>query len=135
MIVGNDATESLRSLPPLPISETDRTEALESVPAESVLVPDTEERAKLEALQTVLVYHDRQQVIETKLIDVPRAVVGLYQRSVVLISRPALRVLSETDCSPWPTMRHGLWRGMPPPVPGRHAVTSVLELRPMVWRC
>ena len=97
MIVGNDAAEILRSLRPVRISETDRIEALASVPAESVLVPDKKERTKLEALQTVLVYHERQQVIEIKLIDVPIAVVGLYDRSVVLISRPVLRLLSETE--------------------------------------
>jgi Zn-dependent protease with chaperone function len=36
-------------------------------------------------------------VFETKLIDVPQAVVALYQRAVILISRPALRLVSGAE--------------------------------------
>jgi hypothetical protein len=97
LIVGNDGTRILQDLRPSPIPETDRVVALASVPIESVLVPDAAERAKLKALEAVLMYHERQQIIEIKLIDVPMAVVGLHQRSVILISRPALRLLSDLE--------------------------------------
>src|SRR4051812_697164 len=71
VMVGTDGTRILQNLLPEPVSETDRTEALASVPAASVLVQDAKERAKLKALQAVLVLHERQRVIEIKLIDVP----------------------------------------------------------------
>ena len=45
----------------------------------------------------VLVYHERQRVFDIKVIDVPQGVVGLHQRAVLLISRPALRFLSASE--------------------------------------
>jgi hypothetical protein len=94
MTSGNNDTEILRRLRPAPASEPERIRALAEVAPESVLLPDASERRKLDTLEAVLIYHERQHVIEIKLIDVPMAVVGLHGRAVILISRPALRLLS-----------------------------------------
>jgi hypothetical protein len=48
-------------------------------------------------IEPVLVYHERAHVFETKLIDVPQAAVVLHLRAVVLISRPALRLVSGAE--------------------------------------
>jgi hypothetical protein len=94
---GNNDVEILRSLRPAPASDTERIRALAEVDPESVLLPDASERRKLDALEAVLIYHERLHVIEIKLIDVPMAVVGLHDRAVILISRPALRLLSVSE--------------------------------------
>jgi hypothetical protein len=91
---GERGTAILHRLRPPPASEAERTRALANVPLDSVVLPDANERTKLDALEVVLIYHERLHVIEIKLIDVPMAVVGLHERAVLLISRPALRLLS-----------------------------------------
>jgi len=89
-----DAGVVLRLLRPEPIGAQEREEALAVLPESGDLRPDREERAKLAMLDPVLVYHERAQVFEIKVIDVPQAAVALHQRAVLLISRPALRLLS-----------------------------------------
>ncbi len=92
-----EVSATLRSLRPSPISAAERARALAVLPAEGELSPDAKERAKLSALEVVLVYHERQRLFDIKVIDVPQGVVGLHQRAVLLISRPALRLLSASD--------------------------------------
>jgi hypothetical protein len=87
----------LRALRPSPITSDERARALAVLPAEGELPPDAKERAKLSVLEAVLVYHERQRLFDIKVIDVPQAVVGLHQRAVLLISRPALRFLSASE--------------------------------------
>jgi hypothetical protein len=94
VMAGNSSAGILNNLRPSPVSAADRAVAVAGVPQESVLPPDATERAKLDALEAVLIFHERQHVIQTRLIDVPMAVVGLHDRAVILISRPALRLLS-----------------------------------------
>ena len=64
------------------------------MPQESVLEPTATERVKLATLDVILAYHERLQVYAIKVIDVPVASVNWYPPAVVLISRPALRLLS-----------------------------------------
>jgi len=52
---------------------------------------------KLAVVDPVLRYHDRQEVIEVRLIDAPYAVVGLCARTLLLISREALREISPQE--------------------------------------
>lgn len=92
-----DASEILRTLRPPPATPDERARALAVLPEEGELTPEKNERAKLAALEVVLLYHERQRVFEIKMIDVPQAVVGLHQRAVLLISRPALRFLSASE--------------------------------------
>jgi len=92
-----DVSAILRALRPLPITSDERARTLAVLPAEGELPPDAKELAKLSALEVVLVYHERQRLFDIKVIDVPQAVVGLHQRAVLLISRPALRFLSASE--------------------------------------
>jgi hypothetical protein len=45
----------------------------------------------------VKIYHNREDVFEVKVIDLPQAAAVLYARSIVLVSRPALRLLSALE--------------------------------------
>ena len=58
---------------------------------------DEGRRRKLAALAPVLEAAQRGSVYDIKVIDVPHAFVGLHARTVVLISRPALGLLSEDE--------------------------------------
>ena len=84
----------LRLLRPPPVGIDERARALAVLPESGELRPDRHERVKLATFEDVLAYHDRAQVFETKVIDVPQVVVALHQRTVLLISRPALQLLS-----------------------------------------
>lgn len=92
-----DARSWLQALRPPPIRPDQRARALAVLPETGELTPAGDEQAKLAMLEAILVYHKRSQVFETKLIDVPQAVVGLYARTVILISRPALRLVSGAE--------------------------------------
>lgn len=88
---------ALESLRPMPISSDDKRQALSSLPPEGELRPTPDEAAKLSSVQRVLIYHKRQDVFEAKIIDLPEAGIVLLARSIWLISRPALRVLSTAE--------------------------------------
>jgi len=88
---------ALHSLRPEPISGEQKQRALAMLPVEGVLVPTADEVTKLEALRRVLIYHKREDVFEVKVVDLPEAAVALYSRSIVLASRPALRLLSALE--------------------------------------
>jgi hypothetical protein len=89
-----DVAAWLRASRPAPATPADRARAVGVLPEKGDLTPDSGERAKLAALQRILAYHERGQVFEIRLIDVPQAVIALYDRAVILISRPALRLVS-----------------------------------------
>ena len=87
----------LRLLRPAPAAADERASALAVLPERGELRPDRPERAKLATFVGVLAYHDRAHIFETKLIDVPQAVVALHRRTVLLVSRPALQLLSAAE--------------------------------------
>ncbi len=87
----------LRALRPTPLDAEARETVLAGLPLTGALRPSSIEAEKLAQMKDVLVYHDRQHVFQTKVIDVPQAFVGLHARSVLLISRPALRLLSGAE--------------------------------------
>jgi hypothetical protein len=88
---------ALESLRPTPISPDEKRRARSRLPPEGELQPTHDEAAKLANLQPVLIYHKRQDVFEAKVIDLPQAGIVLHARSILLISRPALRLLSATE--------------------------------------
>jgi hypothetical protein len=92
-----EASTVLRNLRPAPTSSAVRRQVLATLPSEGELTPKAMEMQKLANLKPVFVYHERDAVFDIKLIDVPQAAIGLHARSVLLISRPALRLLSGTE--------------------------------------
>jgi hypothetical protein len=59
--------------------------------------PSCWERTKLGSLEPILRYHDRFGVVAIKLIEVLQAGIGLHARSVLLVSRRALGLLSAAE--------------------------------------
>lgn len=88
---------ALEAIRPLPIAVDEKRRVLSRLPAEGALNPTRDEAAKLQRIHRILVYHKRDDVFETKVIDLPQAVVALHDRAVLLVSRPALRLLSAAE--------------------------------------
>ena len=85
-----DPRTILAALRPIPLSASDRARAIAALPATGELRPTAGERNKLATVRPILQFHDRVEIIEIKVIDVPQAAVALYARSIVLVSRAAL---------------------------------------------
>jgi hypothetical protein len=92
-----DVGAALAGLRPPPLRVEDRVRVLASLPLEGELHPDAREVIKLAGIEPILRYHDRVDVVAIKLIDVPQAFIGLHARSVLLVSRPALAMLSAAE--------------------------------------
>ena len=86
--------ELRRPAPPASV----RAWVIENLPAEGALTPTAEEAAKLHVLLPVLAFHGREQDMELRLITAGGlAFVGLHARTVLLISREALRLLDAKE--------------------------------------
>jgi hypothetical protein len=92
-----DRDTTLRVLRPQPAGVAERARARARLPPKGALTPTAAEATKLDALRAVLAYHGREQVFDVKVVDVPQALVGLYDRAILLISRPALSLLSAAE--------------------------------------
>ena len=83
---------------PAPVPAAMRARVLAGLPKKGdVQVLDDGARRKLAALAPILETARRASVYAVKVIDVPHAFVGLHARSVLLISRPALGLMSEDE--------------------------------------
>jgi len=96
-IVRGDPGSTLRALRPPAVSAMERARAIATLPEVGELKPRDSELRKIRALDSVLAYHERRQVFHVVVIDVPQVVVGFHQRSVLLLSRPALQILSAPE--------------------------------------
>lgn len=86
--------ELRRPAPPASV----RAWVIKNLPAEGALTPTAEEAAKLHVLLPVLAFHGREEDMELRLITVGGlAFVGLHARTVLLISREALRLLDAKE--------------------------------------
>ena len=83
---------------PAPVPAAVRARVLAGLPKQGdVQNLDDVARRKLAGLAPVLEAAQRGSVYAIKVIDVPHAFVGLYARTVVLISLPALRLMTEDE--------------------------------------
>jgi hypothetical protein len=83
---------------PAPVSTAARAQVLAALPQHGeVHNLDDRARQKLAALASVLEAAQRGSVYAIKVIDVPYAFVGLHARTVLLISRPAVGLLSDDE--------------------------------------
>jgi hypothetical protein len=93
--VGPRDQDYLAACRPAPVSAAEREAILRTLPHEGTLVTlASKERVKLDALESVLRLHGRDEVYEVKVIDVPQAWSGLHGRAVLLVSLPALQLLN-----------------------------------------
>jgi hypothetical protein len=91
-----DIAAVLRSRRPSPVSADDRDRAIAHLPSEGVLRPSADEHAKLATVTQILAFHERMGV-DVVIIDVLQAFVGLHARSILLISRHALQLVSAAE--------------------------------------
>jgi len=92
-----DANASLRALRTVPVPRQAREAARATLPAQGALEPTRAEVKKLGAVTPVLIYHERDEVFDIKVIDLPQGLVGLHARAILLISRPALALLTTSE--------------------------------------
>lgn len=96
-LAGMDPDSSLSALRTVPLSPEAREVAGATLPPEGALTATPDEAKKLAALKPVLIYHERDHAFDIKVVDLPQAFVGLHKRAILLISRPALKVLTASE--------------------------------------
>jgi Zn-dependent protease with chaperone function len=83
---------------PAPIGPDERAAALRAMPQQGRIQDlDPDDADKLHDLSIVLRQHDRQFVYAVVVVDLPQARVGLHGKSVILVSLPALRLLTSGE--------------------------------------
>jgi len=92
-----DIRDALRFVRPVAASTQGRWRALLTLPSQGELAPTAREAGYLAQLQPVLTFHDRLDTVTIKIIDLTRADVGLHARSILLLSRRALTLLSVAE--------------------------------------
>jgi hypothetical protein len=80
-----------------PLSREVRAAIVAALPARGALVPTRAERTKLAALDQVFDVHNRLGAIDVRIVDVRSALVAVHERSVLLITRRALSLVSPRE--------------------------------------
>ena len=87
----------LRSVRPEKLSPTLKARALSLLRKEDLVNPSAKGQTKLDALAPILNYHERNSVIELKVLRVPTATTAFLAGAAVLITEPALDILSTEE--------------------------------------
>jgi hypothetical protein len=83
---------------PEPVTRAQRDAFVRTLPPGGALTAFTPiQRARIDALATIVRFHGRESVYEIRIVDVPQAWAGLYGRAVLLISLPALNLLESRE--------------------------------------
>ena len=91
-------TQALEAARPVPVSAEAKAQILGSLPDDGEVTHlSPRAREKLATLNRVLRAARRESVYEVKVVDVPRAAVGLHGRAVLLISERALNLLRAVE--------------------------------------
>lgn len=75
------------------VSQSHKTEVLAQISKGKEVSVSERMKQKLSALEPILRYHERDSVIEIKVVSLPELFIGLQGRAVLLISEPALNML------------------------------------------
>jgi hypothetical protein len=87
----------LMRLRPDPLDEASRAKVTASLPNEGSIHPSRKDGEKLSAAQRILDYSAHSGAITIKVVDLDSAFVGLYYRTVVLVSGKALGLLDADE--------------------------------------
>ena len=79
---------------PLALAPELRAKVLKMLPKDDLVSPSSDELAKLKTLEPILKYHQRDSVIELKVLRVPTATAVFLAGAAVLITEPALKILT-----------------------------------------
>jgi hypothetical protein len=88
------ASQHLTQVAPIPVSPAERVAALAALPRTGNLAPDDREARKFAEIYDFLHLAVPDETFVLKLVDVPYAAVRIYARFVLILSRPAVRVLT-----------------------------------------
>lgn len=84
----------LRSIQPSTLAPELRAKVLSMLPKQDLVVPSPEELLKLKTLDVLLKYHQRDSIIEIKVLRAPTATAAFLAGAAVLITEPALKLLT-----------------------------------------
>ena len=87
----------LMRLRPDPLDEASRAKVIASLPREGEVRPSRKDGEKLAAAQRILDYSARSGAVTIRVVDLDSAFVGLYYRTVVLVSAKALALLAADE--------------------------------------
>ncbi len=88
----------LETCRPKPVTPQERQIVLGSLPSKGdVRQFNSVQKKKLAALEAVLRVHNRDNIYEVKVIQLPQATTALHDRTVLLVTLPALTILSATE--------------------------------------
>ena len=82
---------------PEPLSREVRAAIMAALPAKGALVPRRAELTKLAALEQVFDLYNRLGAVSVKVVDVELALVAVHERSVLLVTRQALSLVSASE--------------------------------------
>ena len=80
-----------------PVSREARAAILASLPQQGALVPTRTERTKLAALDQVFDFYNRLGAVDVRVVDLKPALVAVYERAILLITRRALSLVSPIE--------------------------------------
>jgi hypothetical protein len=89
--------EFLTQSRPAPPGPSDCAAVIASLPNEQDVDPRPAEMAKIQAALPLLQYHQRQGIVTFKVVELDHAFVGLYARSILIVSRLALWALDSAE--------------------------------------
>jgi hypothetical protein len=87
----------LERLRPAPLDEHQRLRVLEALPRQGAIRTGAGDLAKMSLAEDVLAYHGRRGMITFQIIDVAPAFIGLHERTVILVSPPALALVNKEE--------------------------------------
>ena len=91
---GHRFDDYLSRIRPLVLAPQLRTKVLKMLQKDDLVSPSVEGLAKLRTLEPILKYHQRDSVIEVKVLRAPTATAVFLAGAAVLITEPALKILT-----------------------------------------
>ena len=96
-VEGQQFDDYLRRIRPVALAPELRTRVLSMLPKADMVAPSAQGLAKLKALDSILRYHQRDAVIELKVLRVPTATALFVAGAAVLITESALEMLTAEE--------------------------------------
>ena len=96
-IEGRRFDEYLSRIRPVALAPDLRTKVLKMLPKDDLVNPSANELAKLKTLEPILKYHQRDSIMELKVLRAPTATAVFLAGAAVLITEPALKILTAAE--------------------------------------
>ena len=96
-IEGRRFDDYLRRIRPVALAPELRAKVLNMLPKNDLVLPSAQGLAKLQSLEPILKYHQRDCVIELKVLRAPSATAVFLAGAAVLITEPALEILTAEE--------------------------------------